>query len=77
MDIYCDHGTLRAHSTHNFKIRHDAVKLLSHGVGITAKLPSKLEQNRTTALTSKIAPADVLFNNYSDGQHLATDVTIA
>ena len=41
-----------------------------------AGLCSKLEQNLTTAVTANIAPADVLFENYNDGNHLAIDVTV-
>ena len=76
MDIYCDHATLCAYSTQNPKRRHDAVKLLLLNMGKAAGFKSKLEQNPTTEITSKIKPADVLFENYQDGQDLAVDVTI-
>ena len=46
------------------------------GMGRTAGLVTKLEQNPTTTITSNIKPADVLFENYDNGQHLAIDVTI-
>ena len=41
-----------------------------------AGLRTKLEQNPTTAVTASIAPADVLFENYNNGDHLAVDVTV-
>ena len=75
MDVYCDHATLCGYSSQNCKTRHDSVKLLLHRMGQAAKLQPKLEQNPTTAMTSKIAPADVLFHNYEQGDHLAIDVT--
>ena len=76
MDTHCDHATLCGYSSQNFKTRHDAVKLLLVNMDKSAGLRTKLEQNPTTAITSNIKPADVLFENYEDGHHLAVDVTV-
>ena len=76
MDIYGDHSTLCNHSSQNAKRRHDSVKMLLLRMGDAAGLRPKLEQNPTTAITSNIKPADVLFQNYSDGKDLAIDITI-
>ena len=45
-------------------------------MGKAAGLTTKVEQNPTTTVSSNIKPADVLFENYDEGQHLAIDVTI-
>ena len=76
MDIFGDHATLCSHSTQNAKRRHDAVKNLLVQMGRSAGLTTKLEQNPTTTVSTNIKPADVLFENYDKGQHLAIDVTI-
>ena len=76
MDIYGDHATMCANSSQNCKTRHDSVKLLLFNMGKLAGLTTKLEQNPTTAVTSNIKPADVLFENYDNGDHLAIDVTV-
>ena len=76
MDTYCDHATLCKNSTQNATKRHDSVKMLLLNMGYAAGLKPKLEQNPTTAITSNIKPADVLFQNYRDGKDLAIDVTI-
>ena len=76
MDIYCDHATMCSSSSQNCKTRHDSVKLLLCNMGKLAGLKTKLEQNPTTAVTANIKPADVLFENYNHGDHLAVDVTV-
>ena len=41
-----------------------------------AGLRTKLEQHPITAVTANIAPVDVLFENYNNGDHLAVDVIV-
>ena len=76
LDVYGDHATLCSNYNQNPKRRHDAVKLLLVSMGRSAGLMTKLEQNPTTATTSNIKPADVLFENYQNGQDLTVDITI-
>ena len=75
MDMCGDHGTMCSYSNENPKRRHDSIKTLLANMGKTAGLITKIEQNPTTAITSNIKPADVLFENYQQGQSLAIDVT--
>ena len=75
MDQYGDHGTLCNTTAQNAKRRHNIVRDLLMKMGKSAGLDTTIEQNPTTT-TSNIKPADVLFENYENGTHLAVDVTI-
>ena len=76
MDVFGDHATMCNTTTQNPKRRHDTVKSLLKSMGLSAGLVTKVEQNPTTTTTSNIKPADVLFENYDNGEHMAIDVTI-